>query len=270
MMAEGGGIEPLALLRCHPGIRSRLPDRSSGTFRCAVAEGVGIEPTGRAMRSYGLANRCIATLPTFRGITRKIDLIWRGRSGSNRRQAASKAVALPIELRPCSSVVAGSRSWRDYTELYNFVVPQERFELSKGLLLRQVGVPISISHRGRVWWEVMESNHLARGCFCFTGRPLTVRATSRGGPCRIRTCNIPLLRRTRLPIAPMARNYSPSRYRNRKEMVWEVGFEPTASTFRAWPSTGLTLLPEAVGRGRGVFMRVVYQKVATTSNRTAT
>lgn len=32
VMAEGGGIEPLTLLRCHPSIRSWLPDRSSGTF----------------------------------------------------------------------------------------------------------------------------------------------------------------------------------------------------------------------------------------------
>src|SRR6185436_16338101 len=72
-----------------------------------LAEGVGIEPTRPVRTGYDLASRRITALPTFRA-TRKIDLMrWQGRSGSNRRQAASKAVALPTELRPNSSVVAG-------------------------------------------------------------------------------------------------------------------------------------------------------------------
>lgn len=41
-----------------------------------------------------------------------------------------------------------------------YLVPQARFELAKALLLRQVGVPVSISHRGDIlnWQRVKESN----------------------------------------------------------------------------------------------------------------
>lgn len=112
-MAEGGGIEPLTLLRCHPGIRSRLPDRSSGTFRCRMAEGVGIEPTGGLEATYGLANRCITTLPTFHGITRKIDLIenWRTVWGSNPSGLFEGQLASPeAERFRCSLVVGQSIS----------------------------------------------------------------------------------------------------------------------------------------------------------------
>lgn len=40
------------------------------------------------------------------------------------------------------------------------MVPQARFELAKALLLRQVGVPVSISHRGKIlnWQRVKDSN----------------------------------------------------------------------------------------------------------------
>lgn len=37
-------------------------------------------------------------------------------------------------------------------------------------------------------------------------------------------------------------------------VVWVVGFEPTASAFQERPSTGLTIHPEMVGRGREVFI----------------
>ena len=36
------------------------------------------------------------------------------------------------------------------TDRTRFEVPQARFELAKALLLRQVGVPVSISHRGNL------------------------------------------------------------------------------------------------------------------------
>ena len=37
-------------------------------------------------------------------------------------------------------------------------------------------------------------------------------------------------------------------------VVWVAGFEPAASAFRERPSTGLTIHPEIVGRGRAVCM----------------
>ena len=80
-----------------------------------------------------------------------------------------------------------------------------------------------------------------------SGRPL------RGGPSRIRTCNELLLRQPRLPITPSARDYSPSRYRNRK-VVWAAGFEPATSRFRAEDSDQAELRPVVDGRGSNVFI----------------
>ena len=74
------------------------------------------------------------------------------------------------------------------------------------------------------------------------GRPL------RGGLTEIRTQNFALLRRARLPITPSARNYSPSRYRNRK-VVWVAGFEPATTRFQGADSDQAELHPEKVGRG---------------------
>ena len=81
------------------------------------------------------------------------------------------------------------------------------------------------------WWVVMESNHLCRACFRFTGGHLAVRSTTHGG----------------------------QRYR---KLVWVLRFELRASAFRARPSTRLTIHPEMVGRGRFtlVSIQVLYHK----------
>lgn len=94
-----GARMPVFETGCHP---------RSTTFRSDnLAEGAGIEPARPVRTGYGLASRRITALPTFLR-TRMIDY-WQGRSGSNRRRAASKAVALPTELRPvCSVAVAVS------------------------------------------------------------------------------------------------------------------------------------------------------------------
>ena len=76
-----------------------------------------------------------------------------------------------------------------------------------------------------------------------------------GGPAEIRTQIDALLRRGRLPITPQARNYSPSRYRNRK-LVWAVGFEPTTTRVRGADSGLTELRPEESGRGRKEFIPI--------------
>ena len=101
-LAEGGGIEPLTLSRCHPSFRGSLPDRSGGTFRDAMAEGAGIELARPLRTDDGLASRCITALPTFQTtFVSKIDLRGVGATGtgSNLRPLAYKASALPTELR---------------------------------------------------------------------------------------------------------------------------------------------------------------------------
>lgn len=105
-VAEDEGVEPLALLRCQPGFRDQLPPNAVPS---SVAEGAGIEPARPYLgAAYGLASRGIAALPTFRArVTRamKIDnLMWQGRWESNPRPTASKAAALPAELRPGRTV----------------------------------------------------------------------------------------------------------------------------------------------------------------------
>ena len=98
-VAEGEGVEPLALLRCQRRF-SRPFAPASATFRLnKLAEGVGIEPTQPLRADYDLASRCIAALPTFRGTTRKIDLMNGARGvESNPRHPAYKTGALPTEL----------------------------------------------------------------------------------------------------------------------------------------------------------------------------
>ena len=78
-----------------------------------------------------------------------------------------------------------------------------------------------------------------------------------GGQARIRTENFGLLRTARLPITPPARTYSPSRYRNRKAVVWVAGFEPATSRFQGEDSDQAELHPERVGRGSVVSMREI-------------
>lgn len=98
-MAEGEGVEPLALLRCQRRFSRPFAHRRAPPSVAAVAEGAGIEPAQPLRADYGLASRCIAALPTFR-VTRKIDLMS-GAAGveSNPQPPAYKAGALPIELQ---------------------------------------------------------------------------------------------------------------------------------------------------------------------------
>ena len=261
VVAEGGGVEPLALLRCHrPGIRSRLPSTQRHLPFADLAEGVGIEPTRPFRTGYDLASRRIAALPTFR-TTRKIDLMrWQGRSGSNRRQAASKAVALPTELRPRSSVVAGVscgafyQRWCPEQDLN----PQSLASKASAFAIFAIGasggaswnrtkwaettglqpVPAPYRSNAPVWWAGSDSNRELRS---FEKRAFTDYAT--------------------------CPDYSPSRYRNRK-MVWAAGFEPATTRFQGADSDQAELRPEGVGRGSmETFMRALYSKCASFSNR---
>ena len=69
------------------------------------------------------------------------------------------------------------------------MVPQERVELSKALLLRQVGVPVSISHRGMlVVWEGFEPPRTSRPAG-YSRVPCQIGVHTDGGLDRIRTCN---------------------------------------------------------------------------------
>ena len=128
------------------------------------------------------------------------------------------------------------------------LVPQERFELSKALLLRQVGVPVSISHRGLVVGEGFEPPRTSRPAGysrvpCRIGVP-----TVCGGPDRIRTYNnatFEIAATADCATGPLDQR---SRYRNRK-MVWAVGFEPTTSRFQDEDSDLTELRPDVVGRG---------------------
>lgn len=131
------------------------------------------------------------------------------------------------------------------------LVPQERFELSKALLLRQVGVPVSISHRGMVVWEGFEPPR--------TSRPAGYSRV----PCRIgvhtdwwarQDSNLYITSFEEVATADCATGPldQRSRYRSRK-VVWAVGFEPTTSRFQGEDSGLTELRPEMGGRG-SVFM----------------
>lgn len=110
------------------------------------------------------------------------------------------------------------------------------------------------------WCPARDSNpqYLASKASAFAVSPA---GRTTGGPAQIRTENFALLRRTRLPVTPQAPTYR-SRSRNRK-VVWVAGFEPAASAFQARPSTGLTLHPEMVGRGRAAFMGAILSLALT-------
>lgn len=66
-LAEGGGVEPQALLRCpRAGFRDRLPPAQRHLPVNVLVEGAGIEPARPYLGAHGLASRCITALPTFR------------------------------------------------------------------------------------------------------------------------------------------------------------------------------------------------------------
>lgn len=114
-MAEGEGVEPLALLRCQPGFRDRLP-AAERHLPLMLAEGIGIEPM-KGFRPYcDLASRCIAALPTFRA-RRMIGIANCGATGmdSNLQPHPYERSALPLELRWHAGFVFGSFPCGDYT-----------------------------------------------------------------------------------------------------------------------------------------------------------
>ena len=234
---------PWPCLGASDGFRDRLPTDerhlpySGGRYRDRTYEAML-----RCLRLSKPLHYRSANLPL---ISAKIDLMnLRGRLGSNQRHTASKAVALPTELRPCSSVV-DELSW---AELYR-MVDQVGFEPTR--LVPTSGLQPGALPFGRLirWYPASDSNREPPASKA--GTTTNCASGAFGGPTEIRTQMISLLRRARLPITPSARNY-PSRYRNRK-MVRVAGFEPAASAFRGRPSTGLTLHPVTVGRGRMTF-----------------
>jgi hypothetical protein len=231
LMAEGEGVEPLALLRCQRRFSRPFADHPAPPSVRALAEGVGIEPTRPLRTGYGLASRRITALPTFRGTTRKIDLMS-GANGeeSNPRPAAYKAAALPTELRWRASFGFVFGSWRaEYTGIGGpggiptrnpWSAKPALWHLELQSLASKASAFASFAI-GASWWAAQDSN-LHKTSF-----EEVATADCASGP----------------------GNYSPSRYRNRKEMVWAVGFEPTTSRFQAGNSDQAELRPEMVGRG---------------------
>ena len=183
-MAESEGVEPLALPRCQRRF-SRPFAPASATFRSMrLVEGAGIEPAEPCLGAHGLASRCITTLPTFRRQDEEDDrdrLIGRWRKNfmdaSYQRWCPTRD-SNPESLASKASAVAVSPAGRGGAGRIRTYTAEPTSGLQPGAL------PV--------------------------GRPL------RGGPTEIRTQNLQLLRLPRLPITPSARNYSPSRYRNRK------------------------------------------------------
>ena len=246
-LAEGGGIEPLTLPRCHPSFRGSLPDRSGGTFLCEVAEGAGIELARPVRTDDGLASRCITALPTFR-VTGKIDLSV-GAQGvdSNPRPLAYKASALPAELQGRWSF--GFGAWGEIIQEHRWCAEQDsnpQYPRSKRGAFANFAIGAMVESEGV---EPPRPSLLAG----YSRAPYRSGNSPTGGPAQIRTENDALLRGARLPITPQARNYSPSRYRNRKG-VREVGFEPTTTRVRGADSGRAELLPGQVGRGLMAFM----------------
>jgi hypothetical protein len=142
-MAEGGGIEPLTLPRCHPSFRGWLPDRSSGAFRSSFGGRCRDRTCVALLRCRRLSKPLhyrSANLPAT--IARMIGIdLGVGASGvdSNPRPAAYKAAALPTELRRRCRSGSCSHGAR--------MIPRERVGAPPGirtrslLLLRQARLP---------------------------------------------------------------------------------------------------------------------------------
>lgn len=256
-MAEDEGVEPLALLRYQHGFRDRLPPNAAPPS-FVLAEGARIELAQPCLGAdYGLANRCIATLPTFR-TSAKIDLM-NGANGvdSNPRPVAYKETALPTELRRrvsfgfvlCSSSSGGPggiptrNPWSAKPALWHLELPARR-DCSR--MVEQAGfaptrlVPTSglqpgalLSGRLLRWYPEKDLNLQSLASKASAFASFAIGAF--GGPRRIRTCTRLLLRKLRLPIAPAARSY-PSRYRNRK-LDARAGIEPARFGFAVRPVT---------------------------------
>ena len=84
-MAEGEGVEPLALLRCQRRFSRPFAHRRAPPS-VVLAEGAGIEPAWPYLGAARLATGCITTLPTFR---------------------ARRMIGI-------ENYAAGSRAWLDY------------------------------------------------------------------------------------------------------------------------------------------------------------
>ena len=115
LVAEGGGVEPPALLRRRrPGFRDQLPS-TQRHLPFDLAEGARIELAQPCLGAgLGLANRRFTAHPTFR--TRRMIGIDCGRGGRNRtdKDPASKAGMLPVASRPdgrCAVAVRWQCSW---------------------------------------------------------------------------------------------------------------------------------------------------------------
>lgn len=222
-MAEGGGVEPQALPRCpRAGFRDQLPP-AQRHLPFDLAEGARIELAQPCLGAgLGLANRRFTAHPTFR--TRRMIGIDCGASG------VDSAFVFAWQ---------GGLYWKRWCPDQD-LNPESLASKASAFTIFAIGASGGASWNRTKWAETTGLQPV----------PAPYRTTApAGGPTEIRTQNFLLLRQARLPITPSARNYSPSRYRNRK-VVWVAGFEPAASAFRGRPSTGLTLHPESVGRGR--------------------
>jgi hypothetical protein len=130
------------------------------------------------------------------------------------------------------------------------MVPGARFELAKAQLLRLVGVPISIATRAGA--SCKDSNPRPP---IYRNGALPTELTKRSGwQGRDRTCDATVNSRLLYQLSYMPNACSQFRGSRVRNVVWVAGFEPAASAFQARPSTGLTIHPEMVGRGRMAFM----------------